>query len=128
VKNKALSHKMKKIALLSILSFLCLFLSSFLIPVFSGKWKGELIKPDSSHYPLTYNFIQSGNVVSGTARSELGEFPLQEGEIDSSGLHFRVTVQGLDIYHHAILYADSIGMDITLNGATVHCKLKQAAN
>jgi hypothetical protein len=94
----------------------------------SGKWTGSLRAADSSAYPLTYNFTLIGDSVAGTAQSTLGEFPIDQGRLDTAGLHFKVTVNGLDVYHSGTVYADSIGMNISLNGAAVHCRLDRASN
>jgi hypothetical protein len=94
----------------------------------SGKWIGTLRQADSTAYPLTYNFTLIGDSVSGTAASPLGEFPIDQGKLDTAGLHFKVTVNGLDVYHNGTVYADSIGMNLKLNGSTVHCRLDRAAN
>jgi len=94
----------------------------------SGKWVGALRQADSSAYPLTYNFTLIGDSVAGTAKSPLGEFPIDQGKLDTAGLHFKVTVNGLDVYHNGTVYADSIGMNISLNGSVVHCTLSKAAN
>ncbi len=94
----------------------------------SGKWKGSLKKADSTLYPLTYNFTLIGDSVAGTASSPLGDFPIDQGKLDTAGLHFKVTVNGLDVYHRGTVYADSIGMNLTLNGSVVHCTLSRAGN
>jgi hypothetical protein len=94
----------------------------------SGKWTGKLLTADSTAYPLTYNFTMLGDSVAGTAASPLGEFPIDQGKLDTAGLHFKVTVNGLDVYHNGTVYADSIGMNISLNGSVVHCTLNRAGN
>jgi hypothetical protein len=93
-----------------------------------GKWTGSLLAADSTAYPLTYNFTLIGDSVAGTAKSPLGEFPIDQGKVDTAGLHFKVTVNGLDVYHNGIVYNDSIGMNISLNGSVVHCTLNRAGN
>jgi len=94
----------------------------------SGKWTGSLKKTDSTLYPLTYQFTLIGDSVAGTVSSQLGDFPVDQGKLDTAGLHFKVTVNGLDVYHQGTVYADSIGMNITLNGSTVHCTLSRAGS
>ncbi|WDF76655.1 hypothetical protein PQ469_22475 [Mucilaginibacter sp. KACC 22773] len=93
-----------------------------------GKWTGSLLTADSTAYPLTYNFTLIGDSVAGTAKSTLGEFPIDQGKLDTAGLHFKVTVNGLDVYHNGIVYTDSIGMNISLNGSVVHCTLNRTGN
>jgi hypothetical protein len=93
-----------------------------------GKWTGSLKKADSTLYPLTYRFTLIGDSVAGTASSPLGDFPIDSGRLDTAGLRFIVTVNGLEVYHRGTVYADSIGMNMTLNGSMVHCTLKRATN
>jgi hypothetical protein len=110
----------------SITLLLACFLCSFAtFTDLSGKWYGKLNTADNTPYPLTYNFTMLGDSVAGTAKSTLGEFPIEESRQDTSGLHFKVTVNGLDVFHTAKLYPDSIGMDISLNGSVVHCTLRR---
>jgi len=120
---------MKRTILITVASIACLaILLSAALPDLSGKWTGNLLTADSTAYPLTYNFALLGDSVAGTAKSTLGEFPIEDGKLDTAGLHFKVTVNGLDIPHNGIVYADSIGMDISLNGSMVHCTLSKAGN
>lgn len=117
-------HKeMKTLQLSPPLIALCALFCSAMLPGLSGKWTGNLIKGDSTYYPLTYNFQTIGDSVIGTAKSELGEFPIEHGKLDSSVLHFKVTVNGLDILHQGTVYSDSISMNINVNGSNVHCTL-----
>jgi len=109
-------------AVLSASAALCLAAAPFNL---QGKWTGSLRQTDSTAYPLTYNFTLIGDSVAGTAKSPLGEFPIDQGKLDTAGLHFKVTVNGLDLYHNGTVYADSIGMNISLNGSVVHCTLRR---
>jgi hypothetical protein len=106
----------------------CLALCFVAASNLSGKWTGALRQADSTAYPLTYNFTLIGDSVAGTAASPLGEFPIDQGKLDTAGLHFKVTVNGLDVYHNGTVYADSIGMNISLNGSVVHCTLNRKIN
>jgi len=90
----------------------------------SGKWTGGLRQADSTAYPLTYNFTLIGDSVAGTAKSLLGEFPIDMRKLDTAGLHFKVTVNGLDVYHNGTVYADSI----SLNDSMVNCRLARPKN
>jgi len=113
---------------LPLVASICLLCGMAAIPDFSGRWTGSLKQADSTLYPLTYNFTLLGDSVAGTAQCPLGEFPIDHGKIDSAGLHFTVTVNGLDVYHNGAVYNDSIGMNLSLNGAVVHCQLSRASN
>lgn len=120
---------MKRTILIAVKAVACLvILLSATLPHFSGTWTGKLIGADGRVYPLTYNFTLLGDSVAGTTKSKLGEFSIQEGKLDTGGLHFKVTVNGRDVPHKGIVYADSIGMNIILNGSKVHCRLSRAAN
>jgi hypothetical protein len=113
-----------KKSLITPLLLVCLFCCLAAVPTGpSGKWSGQLMTADSTAYPLTYNFTLTGDSLTGTAKSQLGEFPIAQGRLDTAGLHFNVTVNGLDIVHEGRLYPDSIGMNISANGSTVHCTL-----
>ncbi len=91
----------------------------------SGKWSGQLVSEDGTEYPLLYNLALAGDSIIGTAKSPQGTFPIENGAVDSSGFSFKVTVNGLDIPHTGKFYGDSIGMDISLNGSSVHCRLNR---
>jgi len=120
---------MKRTGLIAVKAIACLvILLSVTLPHLSGTWTGKLTTADSMTYPLTYNFTIHGDSVAGTVKSTLGEFPIEEGKMDTGGLHFKVTMNGLDIPHNGIVYADSIGMNIILNGSRVHCRLSRSAN
>ena len=106
----------------------CIILCRATVSDLSGRWSGNLLKADSTNYPLSYNFTLLGDSIAGTAKSQLGEFPIEDGAIDTAGFHFKVTVNGLDILHRGRFYGDSVGMDITLNGSMVHCTLRRSSN
>ncbi|OOQ57425.1 hypothetical protein [Mucilaginibacter pedocola] len=89
----------------------------------SGDWSGHLVKDDGTNYPLNYHFVVNESVLTGTAKSELGEFPIDSGKVGTGGFSFKVTVNGLDINHSGKFYQDSVGLDIELNGAQAHCTL-----
>jgi len=118
---------MKRLILFTCVALACIVFC-FAAPFtdLSGRWTGTLRQADSTLYPLTYNFTLLGDSVAGTAQCPLGEFPIDHGKIDSAGLHFTVTVNGLDVYHNGAVYNDSIGMNLSLNGAVVHCRLNRA--
>jgi hypothetical protein len=120
---------MKRAILITFVSTACLAVClSATLPDLSGKWTGKLLTADSTDYPLTYNFTMLGDSVAGTAASQLGQFPIEEGKLDTAGLHFKVTVNGLDVFHSGKVYPDSISMDISVNGSAAHCTLNRAIN
>lgn len=83
---------------------------------------------DSTKYPITYNFQTVGDSLTGKAKSQLGEFPIELGRLDTTGIHFKVTVSGLEIEHDGRVYQDSIGMNIKVNGSIVHCTLTRSTD
>ncbi len=117
---------MKGTLLFTIAALCCATFCFATLPGLSGKWTGSLRKADSTLFPLTYNFTLIGDSVAGTASSALGSFPIDSGRLDTAGIHFIVTVNGLNAYHHGTVYADSIGMNITLNGSVAHCTLSRS--
>ncbi|MDN3580323.1 hypothetical protein [Mucilaginibacter flavus] len=116
---------MKGTLLFTIAALCCALFCFATLPGLSGKWTGSLRKADSTLYPLAYNFTLIGDSLVGTASSDLGDFPIDQGKLDTAGLHFKVTVNGLDVYHQGTVYADSIGMNISLNGSVVHTTLNR---
>ena len=113
--------KKKTFILVSFLSVFAVFMAS--TSDLSGKWYGKLISADGTEYPLLYNLNLVGDSITGAAKSPHGEFPIEGGKLDTAGFHFKVTVNGLDIPHNGKFYGDSVGMDISLNGAGVHTTL-----
>jgi hypothetical protein len=119
---------MKKKLLITALLPGCLLLGMAAPADLSGRWTGELLTADSTAYPLTYNLELTGDSVTGTAASQLGQFPIEQGKLDTAGLHFKVNVSGLDVFHNGTVYTDSIGMDISVNGSALHCTLNRDTN
>ncbi len=119
---------MKRTLLFAFSGACCALFCFFTNQDLSGKWTGSLKKADSTAFPLTYQFTLIGDSVAGTASSPLGDFPIDQGKLDTAGLHFKVTVNGLDVYHQGTVYADSIGMNLTVNGSVVHCTLNRSSN
>lgn len=113
--------KKKTLTLFLLLSAFAIFVAA--VSDLSGKWSGKLIAADGTEYPLLYNLSLAGDSITGTAKSPQGEFPIEEGKLDTAGFHFKVTVNGLDIPHSGKFYGDSVGMDISLNGSGVHTTL-----
>jgi len=114
---------------LSFLLIFCFFICYATATDISGKWTGNLVKADSTNYPLNYNFTVNDSLVTGTAQSVLGTFTVDSGKLDTgSTFHFQVTVNGVSILHSGKFYGDSIGMDFNLNGAVAHCTLFRNSN
>jgi hypothetical protein len=92
----------------------------------SGKWEGTLSTPDGNSLALTYTFKVDGDKVTGTAESPGGVVTVDNGKLKGDSVLFSVNVQGTDYPHAGKVYADSIGMDVILNGAKAHFTLKKA--
>ena len=120
---------MKRKIFIAVLLLFCFGFCYAMTTDISGKWTGNLIKADSTNYPLNYNFMITDSTITGTAQSELGTFPIDSGKLDTgSNFHFQVTINGVSILHSGKFYGDSIGMNFNLNGATAHCILLRNNN
>lgn len=120
---------MKRKIFIAILLIFCFAICYAATIDISGKWTGNLINADSTNYPLNYNFTVTDSLVTGTAQSVLGTFPIDSGKLDTDNtFHFQVTVNGVNVLHNGKFYGDSIGMNFNLNGAMAHCTLLRSSN
>lgn len=97
-RNRTLSNSsdhMKRKLLITVAILLCFAVCYAATTNISGKWTGNLIKADSTNYPLNYNFTVTDSLITGTAQSALGTFPIDSGKLDTgNNFHFQVTVNG----------------------------------
>lgn len=93
----------------------------------AGTWTGDLKMADGNTIPLSYTFKVDGEKVTGTANSPQGEVAIEGGKVAGDKLTFSVNVQGMDIPHSGKIYADSIGMDVTVGEDKLHSKLLRKA-
>ena len=115
---------MKRKLLITVAILFCFAVCYAATANISGKWTGNLVKADSTNYPLNYNFTMTDSLITGTAQSQLGTFQIDSGRLDTgNNFHFQVTVNGVSILHTGKFYGDSIGMNFNLNGAVAHCTL-----
>lgn len=76
----------------------------------NGKWKGEMQTPNGP-FELTFNFIASGDSLTGTVSSPMGgEIPISNGKIDGKTFSFDVNFNGMTISHQCTFMSDSISM------------------
>jgi hypothetical protein len=101
----------------------CLLVSFKASTSVEGKWKGTYKTPDGNEYPVTYNFKAESGLLAGVATFPKGT--IINGKVEGIELSFDVPVYGSPIQHTGKYYtqADSIGMDIQLNGKTLHATL-----
>ena len=78
----------------------------------NGKWKGEMQSPNGS-MELTFNFKVSGDTLSGTVASPMGEIPISNGKVNSKTFSFDVNVNEMTISHQCTVMSDSISMKVT---------------
>ncbi|TSD63454.1 glycoside hydrolase [Inquilinus sp. KBS0705] len=118
----------KKIFTTALLS--CCFMICLAAAVFAdlnGKWTGNLTMADGNSIPVTYDFKVDGEKLTGTAQSPEGDVALENGKIKGDDFSFSVNVNGMDIPHSGKVYADSVGMDLSINDNKAHFVLKRVA-
>jgi hypothetical protein len=76
-----------------------------------GKWKGEMQSPNGP-MELTFNFKVSGDTLSGTVASPMGEIPISNGKVNSKTFSFDVNVNEMTISHQCTVMSDSISMKV----------------
>jgi len=119
---------MKRKTFINSLLVCCLVAGLTLIADLTGKWSGVLKMTDGNEFPLSYTFKVDGNKLTGTASGPEGDVPLDSGKFNGTDLTFSVQVQGMPVPHKGKYYGDSVGLDITYNGQTMHTTLKRASN
>lgn len=90
-----------------------------------GKWAGKT-QFDGNDLPLTYNFKVDGDKVTGTAESPYGVSPIDNGKLKDNVVSFTTNVNGMEIPQTGKVYADSVALDISVNGSTIHANLTRA--
>ena len=114
---------MKRTFLTSAL-LICCFLASFAaIADFSGMWTGILKTDTGEVYPLLYNFKVDGDKLTGTAKTPKGDLPIDDGKVTGTDFKFTVMLGNMEIEHTGKFYADSVGVDIAVNGNKAHTTL-----
>ena len=78
----------------------------------NGKWNGEMQSPNGP-MELTFNFKISGDSLTGTVVSPMGEIPISNGKVNSKTFSFDVNVNEMTINHQCTVMSDSISMKVT---------------
>jgi hypothetical protein len=75
----------------------------------TGTWTGTLTAPDGSTYPLTFNFKQDGEKVTGTVLGPQGDpIAIDKGKIDGDKFTFETSFNGMTISHECTVNGDEI--------------------
>jgi len=77
----------------------------------NGKWKGEMETPNGP-FELTYDFLVTGDSLSGTASSPMGSLPISSGKSNGDSFSFDVDVNGMIINSQCTFMSDSILMKV----------------
>ncbi|RYU90475.1 glycoside hydrolase [Mucilaginibacter terrigena] len=92
----------------------------------NGKWIGSINTPDGNAIQVSYDFKADGEKLTGTATSQMGEVPIENGKIKGDDFSFSVNVSGTDYPHKGKVYADSCALDIDFGGSGSHFIVKRA--
>ncbi|QQL48678.1 glycoside hydrolase [Mucilaginibacter ginkgonis] len=105
--------------------FATVVLSAFAIfAALDGKWVGTT-NMDGNDLALTYNFKVDGDKLTGTAESPYGVSTIDNGKVSGDMINFSTVVNGLEIPQKGKVYADSVVMNIDVNGNILHATLKR---
>jgi hypothetical protein len=91
-----------------------------------GKWMANLKPGDGSTIQVAYTFKTDGDKFTGDVQFPGSDFPITGGTIKGDSIQFFVTLNGHGIPNYGKLYADSIGLDIAMNGKKYHNTLLRA--
>jgi opacity protein-like surface antigen len=116
---------MRKRLLFAILAMALATASFAAVLGITGKWKGNLDMGDGGH-EVTYTFNADGEKLTGNVEAAGTTYNITEGKIKGDSLLFNVDYNGESIPHTAKCYADSIGLNINVNGQIFHVQLKHA--
>jgi len=90
-----------------------------------GKWKGEMQTPNGP-MDLTFNFRASGDSLTGTVATQMGEMPIINGKVDGKKFSFDVSFNDMTINHQCTFMSDSISMRVPgMQGDTMQIILKR---
>jgi hypothetical protein len=98
---------MSRLFYLSLASFLAISIG--FAQNINGKWKGQMESPNGS-MDLTFNFLVSGDSLTGTVESQMGEIPISNGKNNGKTFSFDVNVGEMTITHECTVMSDSISM------------------
>jgi hypothetical protein len=77
----------------------------------NGKWKGQMQSPNGP-MDLVFNFKATGDSLSGTVVSPMGELPINNGIIKGNTFSFQVNAGEMTINHQCTVMGDSISMKV----------------
>jgi hypothetical protein len=80
----------------------------------NGQWKGEMQSPNGP-FDLTFNFKVSGDSLTGSVTSQMGEIPISNGKFNDTTFSFDVDVNEMTIHHKCIVKSDST-ISMTVEG------------
>jgi hypothetical protein len=90
-----------------------------------GKWKGEMQGANGS-MDLTFNFHVTGDSLTGSVESQMGEIPISNGKVDGKAFSFDVSFNDMTIIHQCTFMSDSISMKVPgMQGDTMQIMLKR---
>jgi len=77
----------------------------------TGTWSAEMKTPDGNSFPLTFNFKQDGDKLTGTVQGPQGDpIEISNGKVDGDKLTFDVAFNGMTIHHDCTVDGDQIKM------------------
>ena len=79
-----------------ILLFLGTSLTIFAQTKIDGNWKGTRETPDGT-FEVNYTFKVDGKTLTGMLKAQFGEFPLENGKIDSNKISYSITFNGTTV-------------------------------
>lgn len=83
----------------------------------TGNWKASVETPNGS-MDLTYVLKSTGNVVTGTIQSQMGEMKIDDGgKIDGDKISFSVTIENIGkISYSGTVKGDEMTLNFTFGG------------
>jgi len=93
----------------------------------TGNWTTTMRPGNGTEFAVTYTFKAEGDKFTGNvAFPNNNNFPITDGVIKGDSIHFTVSLNGNGIPNYGKVYADSIGLDITMMGKKYHHTLVRA--
>ena len=109
-------------------ALVCFFMICFAaIADLNGKWTGTIKTPDGNELAITYVFKVDGDKLTGTAQAQGEPATINDGKTNGTDFTFNVTNgDGSIIPHSGKYYADSVSLNLEVNGSKLHTTLKRA--
>ncbi len=76
-----------------------------------GKWTGKMQGPNGEQ-DMTFTFKVSGDTLSGTVGTPMGEMPISNGKVNGKTFTFDVSMGDMVIGHQCTLDGDTINMKV----------------